>query len=115
MKEHILLIRSLIAWLLLFLLFFFVNLLDAPLPVLILPFLLIAVGIHQAVTYLLQRLMPNLSVVRRNAITIPVTLLPVALLLLSSVEQLTGRDMLLIVVLLLVVGFYIRKNHLFNR
>lgn len=115
MKEHVRLLRSLVAWVLLLVLLFFVDPLDAPLPVLILPFLLISVGIHQSIAYLLQRVVPNLPVVKRNAITIPVTLLPVALLLLSSVEQLTSRDILLIVVLLLVVGFYIRKNHLFNR
>lgn len=115
MKEHVRLLRSLVAWIFLLTLLFFVDPLEAPLPLLILPFLCITVGMHQALTYLLQRVLPSLSVMKRNAIVIPITLLPVALLLLSSVEQLTGRDILLIVILLLVVGFYIRKNHLLNR
>ena len=115
MKKHKPLIIAAISWLMLSLVIFLTDPFEAPLVILILPFALLFVSLYQLMMYLAQRLLPNMSAVRRKAAIIPLSLLPVVLLLLSSVQQLTTRDIVLIAVLLIVTGFYIRKSHIFNQ
>lgn len=115
MRKHKHSIRAAVAWIAFFVVIFITDPLEAPLIVLMLPFVFLFVAIHQTLTYLLQRLMPRLSVARRNAVAIPGAFLPVSLMLLNSVQQLTLRDIVLLAVLLVVAGFYIRKSHIFNQ
>ncbi len=115
MKQYAYIIRATVAGSLLLAVLLLTDPLDAPLVVLMMPFVLLFALIHQITMFLLQRLLPSLSVARKNAIAIPVAFLPVALILLSSVQQLTTRDIVLLVVLLLITGFYIRRSHIFNQ
>jgi len=115
MHPHRSLIISAVAWTLLLIILFLTDPLEAPLVILILPFVLLFIALYQLLMYLAQRLAPNLSEVKKKALFIPIALLPAVLLVLSSVQQLTTRDIILIGVLLVVTGFYVRKSHIFNQ
>jgi hypothetical protein len=98
-----------------FAIIFLVDPLNTALPLLILPFLLLFAAVYQTLKLFLQRLAPNMSSSRRNAAILVSAIVPTILLVLSSVRQLTLRDVLLIAALLLLASFYVKKSHLFER
>lgn len=77
-----------------------------PIIVLLLPFVLLFLVIFESVSLALHRFMPRLSSRKRKIIAATLGGLPCFLLLLSSINQLTWRDVTLVTVLLLLGLFY---------
>ncbi len=114
-KKHkqVLLIAAL--WLSLLAMIFLLNPQEAPLPLLIVPFGLFFGAMYNSVKYFLHQVTPNMSVTRVSLLSVSVSSVPTFLLVLSSVEQLTIRDIMLLATLLVIGVFYVRKSHIFNQ
>lgn len=102
-------------WLALAAMIFLLDPQEAPLPLLIVPFVLFFAAVYHSTKYFLQQVTPNMSVTRTSLLAVSVSVVPTFLLVLSSVEQLTIRDIILLATLLVTAVFYVRKSHIFNQ
>lgn len=79
------------------------------LPLIVLPFLLLLLALYLSVSFLMLMLFRDLSKPRRTAMAATASILPVFILVLSSVGQLTTRDGIIMLSLLAGLLFYIRR------
>lgn len=92
-----------------FLLFLWLSLTDPrklPIVFLLVPFILLFAAIYLTVNLILRRFTPRMSVGKRRLAAACVSGLPSFLLLLSSVNQLTWRDVALVAFLSIFLLFY---------
>ena len=85
-----------------------------PLPLLTIPFLLVFVALYLTVGRLLRRYFYNLRDKPLKGVAVALAGLPVLLIILQSVGQLSIRDLLIIVGLILGLVFYFRKADFLN-
>ena len=111
--KQILLITA--CWLALVAIILLFNPQETPLPLLIVPFMLFFAAVYLSSKYFLHQVTPNMSVARVSLLSVSVSAVPTFLLVLSSVEQLTIRDIMLLATLLIITVFYVRKSHIFNQ
>ncbi len=95
------------AFICLFFVITFTNPYKLPLILLIVPFLLFGLGSYLVTVELLRLI--NISAGRRKIIAILLTSVLMLIAILQSIRQLTIRDILILVVLLLSITFYIRR------
>lgn len=114
-KKHKQILLIVAFWLALAAMIFLLNPQDAPLPLLIVPFVLFFAALYHSAKYFLHQVTPNMSVTRVSLLAVSASAVPTFLLVLSSVEQLTIRDILLLATLLIMTVFYVRKSHIFNQ
>ncbi len=77
-----------------------------PIVLLIVPFALLFAAIFMTVSFVLKQFMPRMSVTKRRLAAACVSGLPSFLLILSSVNQLTWRDVALVAFLSIILLFY---------
>lgn len=94
---------------LLTLLLFMTNPDTLPLPMLTVPFILLFFGFYLCLQLLLEHIAPNLGQRKRKGLSLAVAVLPVLLLVLKSIGQLTPRDFFITVGLFTFLLFYFRK------
>lgn len=82
-----------------------------PIALLMLPLLLMFIGLFMTVQLVLHRVMPKTARKRQNLYAAYAGGLPVFLLILSSVGQLTWRDVSLVMFLGLCLLFYTSRAH----
>ncbi|MDZ7744338.1 MAG: hypothetical protein U5K77_01075 [Candidatus Saccharibacteria bacterium] len=87
---------------------------NVPLPLLILPFLLVFFIVYQIFSSILYRWFPNISRQFRGWLAIVSAILPVLLLILQSIGQLSVRDLLITLGLLGGLTFYFKKTDLLS-
>lgn len=80
-----------------------------PLPLLIVPFLLLLIVLYKTSLLLLRIGFSSLSVSKMKAIATVIAALPTLLLILASIRQLTVRDVAIVVGLLIMLTFYMRR------
>ena len=81
-----------------------------PLPMLVVPFLLLFAALYFTVELLLSRYLPNLGSRAQHALSLSLTSLPILLLILQSIGQLSARDLLITAGLVGGLVFYFRKT-----
>jgi hypothetical protein len=77
-----------------------------PIVLLIVPFVLLFAAVFMTISLILKQFMPRLSVTKRRIAAGCVSGLPSFLLILSSVNQLTWRDVALVAFLSIILLFY---------
>ena len=77
-----------------------------PIVLLIVPFALLFAAVFMTVSLIVRQFMPRLSVAKRRLAAACVSGLPSFLLILSSVNQLTWRDVALVAFLSIILLFY---------
>lgn len=80
-----------------------------PLPLLVAPFILLAASLYMSARLGLRLLVPNLTKARQRLIAMLLAGLPTLLLVLASIKQLTVRDSAIVVGLLVLLVFYLRR------
>lgn len=80
-----------------------------PLPLLISPFILLFSVFYLSIKILLDRFWPNLGIRPRQGLSLSLAALPVLMLVLQSISQLTIRDLLITAGLISLLMFYFRK------
>lgn len=80
-----------------------------PLPLVITPFILIFAILYLFTRLLLDGYAPNLGTRAKRGLSLIIAALPVLLLILQSISQLTARDLLITLGLILLLLFYFRK------
>ncbi len=96
---------ALVAWLLL------TDPRDMSIIFLIVPFVLLFAALWLSADLFIKRFFPRLKASRKLAITVCVSVVPVFLLVLNSVDQLTWRDVGLVVCLVAFLIFYSGRIH----
>jgi hypothetical protein len=81
-----------------------------PLPLLILPFVLLFAALFLTARLLLRRYFANLGGRYNRGLALALATLPVLLLILQSIGQLSIRDLLITAGLLIGLVFYFRKT-----
>jgi hypothetical protein len=77
-----------------------------PLALLVAPFVILATALYLTISLILRMMWPRLSRPKRLFYSACLAGLPTFLLILNSVNQLTWRDVLLVVILTLFLFFY---------
>jgi hypothetical protein len=77
-----------------------------PIVLLIVPFALLFAAVFMTVSFVLKQFMPRMTVAKRRLAAGCVSGLPSFLLILSSVNQLTWRDVALVAFLSIILLFY---------
>lgn len=85
-----------------------------PLPLLILPFVLLFVALYKTAQAVLSMLFKGLSRRRVRLMSGIIALLPTLLLILASIQQLTIRDIAIVVGLIILLTFYMRRIDFLN-
>lgn len=83
---------------------------NLPLPLLTAPFVLVFVAAYVAAQLILGYVAPNLSARAKRGLSLSVATLPVLLLVLQSIGQLTPRDLIITLGLIALLLFYFRKT-----
>lgn len=94
---------------------FLTDPLKLPLFLMPLPFMLIFTILYVSTKYFLHRLFPNKYSSRQKIAAFTVAIIPTLILVMSSIEQLTTRDLLLMVLIIVLAIFYARKSHIFTQ
>lgn len=81
-----------------------------PLPLLTIPFILVFAALYMTVGLLLKKYFSNLRGKSPQAVALTLSGLPVLLIILQSIGQLSIRDLLIIVTLIVGLIFYFRKT-----
>jgi c-di-AMP phosphodiesterase-like protein len=81
-----------------------------PLLLLLGPFILLFLSLYLFMQLILDRFVSNLSKHARRGLSATLAALPVLLLVLQSISQLTSRDLLITVGLIALLLFYFRKT-----
>lgn len=97
------------AWLLLPLFLLLTNPETIALPLLIVPFVLLAISLYITSVFCLDALPKDISKKRTIVISLAIALLPTLLLVLASIRQLTIRDLIIVIGLLVLLVFYMRR------
>lgn len=82
-----------------------------PIILLMVPFMLLFAALWLSVDIVLRRFFPRLSRAKKTIIATSVSGVPTFMLILSSVDQLTWRDAVLIMCLVVFVLFYSSRAH----
>ena len=82
---------------------------NMPLPVMLIPFLVIFICLYLTIDLMMRYLLKNLSIRSRMRTSIILAILPVLILILQSINQLTIRDVTITFVLFLLLIFYFKK------
>lgn len=82
---------------------------DLPLVLLTLPFLLLFLSLFLSLEILLSSLMPKINAKSKRWLAVILAGLPVLLVLLQSIGQLSVRDLLLVIALVSALIFYFKK------
>lgn len=83
---------------------------NLPLPLLTAPFILIFAGLYLSLQLILERFARDLRPRTRRGLSLTIAALPVLLLLLQSIGQLTPRDLIITLGLIALLLFYFRKT-----
>jgi hypothetical protein len=87
----------------------------SPLPLLIVPFILLAAALYKSAEIILRLSFNRASDQRTKITAAVVALLPTLLLILASIRQLTIRDTAIVGGLLLLLVFYMRRLDFLGR
>jgi hypothetical protein len=87
----------------------------SPLPLLIVPFILLATALYKSAEIILRLSFNRASDQRTKITAAVVALLPTLLLILASIRQLTIRDTAIVGGLLLLLVFYMRRLDFLGR
>lgn len=92
----------------------FTNPLKLPLIVLLMPFILMLIGLWAALFYISMKVVSVniMSTKKRLVFTFSVAMLPTLLLILKSINQLSPRDGLLLVIFTSILLMYIGRTNL---
>lgn len=88
---------------------------NVPLPLLIVPFILLAAALYKTATTLLRLTFTKASTHRIRIMAVVISLLPTLLIILSSIRQLTIRDVAIVGGLLVLIVFYMRRLDFLGR
>lgn len=80
-----------------------------PLPLLITPFILLGLALYMTCSHILRAVAPGMSSGRSRSISGIATFLPILLLVLASIGQLTIMDVAIVFGLLAVLIFYLKR------
>lgn len=103
------LIRVIIVWISLPIFLLLTNPETLALPLLIIPFIILLLGLYMSSVLFLDTFFKDLSISRKKTMALVTAVLPTILLLLASIKQLTIRDTGLIFGLLFLLMFYLRR------
>lgn len=99
-----------ITFLLIPMMLFTTNPENLPLPLLMLPFILLFMALYFGSQLVLINLLPNIGRRAVRGVGVALAILPVLLLVLQSISQLTIRDLLITLGLIGLLIFYFRKT-----
>ena len=80
-----------------------------PLPLLIVPFIVLLFALYTTAQALLRVLFKDIPKARKKTMALIFAILPTLLILLASIRQLTVRDTAIILGLLILLMFYVRR------
>ncbi len=93
-------------------LFLFTEPLKLPLIVLFVPFVLFFVWVRSLVLLVLRHIYKSASVRKRKAIASSIAIVWVLVVILQSLGQLSWRDIVIVISLMGILGFYFNKTDL---
>lgn len=109
MKQVQKLIVLLVAWISLPIFLLTTNPDTLPLPFLVAPFVLLFISLYVTGKLFMSVFFRDIDVARQKLMAIIFSILPTLLLLLASIKQLTIRDTAIIIGLLILLMFYLRR------
>lgn len=109
MKQVQKLILLIALWLTLPLFLLLTNPETLSLPLLTIPFLLLAFSLYKTTTIGLGMFAKNMDQRRKRLIALNTAIFPTLLLILASIRQLTARDVAIVIALLVILTFYMKR------